>query len=159
MKRAGARDLAVKTTSGCDAEKMKSEQERTSVNTLYTATAVIELGAGFALLCFPSATVVLLVGAPLETPAALTVARVGGAGLLALGVACWLARDDTQSPAAWGLVAAMGLYNLSAVVVLGAAGIRLQPVGVVLWPAVALHAVMMGWCIAGLLKWKIQNGN
>ena len=74
---------------------------------LQTATAVIELGAGFALLCFPSITVELLVGAPLETPAALTVARVGGAGLLALGVACWLARGDTQSRAARGLVAAM----------------------------------------------------
>ncbi len=131
---------------------MKSEQERTSVNTLYTATAAIELGAGFALLCFPSATVVLLVGAPLETPAAVTVARVGGAGLLALGVACWLARGDTQSRAARGLVAAMVLYNIGAVVVLGAAGMGLQPVGVVLWPAVALHAVMTAWCIVSLLK-------
>jgi hypothetical protein len=56
--------------------------------------------------CFPSITVELLVGAPLETPAALTVARVGGAGLLALGLACWLARGDTQSRAARGLVAA-----------------------------------------------------
>jgi hypothetical protein len=50
---------------------------------LHTVTAVIELGAGLALLCFPSATVALLVGTPLETPAALTVTRVGGAGLLA----------------------------------------------------------------------------
>jgi len=55
------------------------------MKTLHTVTAVIELGAGLALLCRPSATVALLVGgAPLETPAALTVARVGGAGLLAL---------------------------------------------------------------------------
>ena len=58
------------------------------MKTLHTVTAVIELGAGLALLCCPSATVALMVGAPLEAPAALTVARVGGAGLLALGVAC-----------------------------------------------------------------------
>ncbi len=77
------------------------------MKTLHTATAVIELGAGLALLCFPSATVALLVGAPLETAPALTVARVGGAGLLALGVACWLSRGDTQSRAAKGLIAAM----------------------------------------------------
>ena len=59
---------------------------------LQTVSAVVELGAGGALLSCPSAMVVLLVGVPLETPAALTVARIGGAGLLALGVACWLAR-------------------------------------------------------------------
>ena len=37
-----------------------------SMNALHTLTALIELGAGFALLSFPSATVALLVGAPLE---------------------------------------------------------------------------------------------
>ena len=84
-----------------------------SASTLFTATAVIELGAGLALLTFPSATAVLLVGAPLEAPVSLTVARVAGAALLALGVACWLARSDAYSRAARGLVAAMVLYNLA----------------------------------------------
>ena len=114
---------------------------------LYTATAVVELGAGLALLCFPSATVMLLVGAPLQAAPALTVGRVGGAGLLALGVACWLARDDTQSRAARGLIAAMSLYNVAAVVVLAFAGIGFGLHGVALWPAVVLHAVMAVWCV------------
>ena len=35
---------------------------------LHTVTEVIEIGAGLALLCFPSTTVALLVGAPLEAP-------------------------------------------------------------------------------------------
>jgi hypothetical protein len=118
--------------------------------------AVMELGAGLALLCCPSATAALLVGAPLEAPAALTVGRVGGAGLLALGVACWLARDDTQSRAARGLVSAMVLYNLGAAVILGAAGIRSQPVGVALWPVVILHAIMTIWCIVRLLRKPAQ---
>jgi hypothetical protein len=122
-----------------------------SVGALLTATAVIELGAGLALLSCPSATVVLLAGAPLETPAALTAARVAGAALLTLGVACWLARDDTQSRAASGLIAAMVLYNLGVAFILGTAGIRSQPVGVALWPAVVLHAVMAVWCIGSLL--------
>src|ERR1039458_8973894 len=108
-----------------------------SVAALYTATAVIEAGAGLALLCFPSVTVSLLLGAPLETPAALTVARVGGAALLTLGVAFWLARGDTQSRAARGLVAAMVLYNLGVAIILGAAGIRSQPVGGQLGPFTA----------------------
>jgi hypothetical protein len=89
---------------------------------LYSVTAMIELGAGLALLCFPSATVELLVGAPLEGAPALTAARVGGAGLLALGVACWLARGDTESGAARGLIVAMLVYNVAAVVVLVVAG-------------------------------------
>jgi Kef-type K+ transport system membrane component KefB len=119
---------------------------------LQTATAVIELGAGLALLCFPSITVKFLVGAPLETPAALTVARVGGAGLLALGVACWLARGDTESRAARGLVAAMLLYDVAAVAVLAFAGIGFGLQGVGLWPAVVLHAVMTVWCLMYLLR-------
>jgi hypothetical protein len=124
-----------------------------SVKTLHTVMAVMELGAGLALLCCPSATAALLVGAPLEAPAALTVGRVGGAGLLALGVACWLARNDTQSRAARGLVSAMVLYNLGAVVILGAAaGIGSQPVGIALWPVVFLHATMTIWCIVHLLR-------
>jgi hypothetical protein len=122
------------------------------MKTLHTATAVIELGAGLALLCFPSATTELLVGAPLEAAPALTVARVGGAGLLALGVACWLARGDTQSSAARGLVAAMLLYNVAAVVVLAFAGIGFGLHGVALWPAVVLHAVMTLWCVAWLRR-------
>jgi hypothetical protein len=120
------------------------------VKALHTATAVIELGAGLALLCCPSATAVLLIGAPLQTSAALTVARVGGAGLFALGLACWLARDDTQSLAARGLVVAMLLYNISAVTVLAYAGISYGLHGVALWPAVVLHAVMAVWCVACL---------
>jgi hypothetical protein len=119
---------------------------------LYSVTAVIELGAGLALLCFPSATVELLVGAPLEGAPALTMARVGGAGLLALGVACWLARGDTQSGAAKGLVAAMLLYNIAAVAVLTFAGIGFGLYGVLLWPAVVLHAVMTVWCLAWLRR-------
>ncbi len=122
-----------------------------SVDALQTATALIELGAGLALLSFPSAAVALLLDAPLETPAALTVARVGGAVLLTLGAAFWLARGDAQSRAARGLVAAMVLYNLGATIILGAAGIRSQPpVGLVLWPAVVLHAAMTIWCIMSL---------
>jgi hypothetical protein len=119
---------------------------------LLIVTAVIELGVGVALLCLPSATVTLLLGSGLDTPAAVALGRVAGAALLALGVACWLSQYDAQSCAARGLVSAMVLYNLGAVVVLGAAGIRSQPVGIALWPAVVLHAAMTIWCVTCLLR-------
>jgi hypothetical protein len=99
-------------------------RNRALMKRLLIATAVIEVGAGVALMCCPSATVALLLGSGLDTPAGLTVGRVAGAGLLALGVACWLARHDGQGRAARGLVSAMVLYNLGAVVILGTAGIR-----------------------------------
>jgi hypothetical protein len=127
------------------------------MNALHTLTAVIELGAGLALLCFPSATVALLVGAPLETAPALTVARVGGAGLLALGVACWLARGDTQSRAAKGLIAAMLLYNIAVAGVLAFAGLGFGLLGVALWPAVVLHSVMTVWCVAWLWRSPLES--
>jgi hypothetical protein len=82
---------------------------------LLIVTMVMEVGAGMALLCCPSATVALLLGSPLDTPATLTLGRVAGAALFALGVACWLASGDAESRAARGLVAAMLLYNLAAV--------------------------------------------
>jgi len=119
---------------------------------LLTLTAFLEVGTGLALLVVPSVVVQLLLSSPLETSVAVTLGRVAGAALLALGVACWLARDDTQSSAARGLVAAMTLYNVGAVVILGAVGIGSQPLGIALWPAVILHSVMALWCIARLVR-------
>ena len=118
-----------------------------SVYALQSATAVIEAGAGVALLSFPSDAAKLLLGAPLDTPEALTVARIGGMALLTLGAAFWLTRGDAQSRASKGLIAAMVLYNLGAALILGAVGIGSRRVGEVLWPAVVLHTAMTAWCI------------
>jgi hypothetical protein len=117
---------------------------------LLTATAAIEAGAGLALGCFSSASVALLLGSPLDTPAAAMLGRVAGAALLTLGVACWFARDDAQSRAARGLIAAMLLYNSSAAALFVFAALALGLHGVALWPAAVLHAAMAIWCIVDL---------
>jgi hypothetical protein len=114
-------------------------------------TAVLEAGVGIGLLAVPSVVAQVLLGAPLEAPAALTVARVAGAALLALGVACWLAASDAQSCAARGVVSAIVIYNLGATIILGAAGIQLDRAGIALWPAVILHVIMTVWCVSLLL--------
>ena len=123
---------------------------------LLIVTAVLEAGIGIGLLVVPSTVAQVLLGAPLEALTALTVARVAGAALFALGVACWLTASDAQSRAARGVVSAMVIYNLGVMLVLGAAGLRPQPVGIALWPAVILHAVMTLWCVSRLLA--KQNG-
>ncbi len=119
---------------------------------LFTATAVIELGTGLALLIAPVVTARLLLGAEISG-AAIAIARVTAAALLGLGVACWFARVDVQSRSARGLLTAVLVYDLGAVLILGAAGIQLPTAGINLWLAVALHTAMAIWCIA-LLRQK-----
>ena len=119
---------------------------------LLTITAVIEAATGLGLLAAPAVLARLLLGGALDTPAALTVARVAGAGLLALGIACWLASHDTGSRAARGVVGAMAFYNIATVAILAFAGIGFGLRGVALWPAVILHAVMTVWCVACLRR-------
>ena len=115
-------------------------------------TAVIEAGAGLALICFASAAAALLLGSPLDTAAAVTIARLAGVALVTLGMACWLVRGEGQGRAARGLVAAMALYNIGAVALLAFAGIGPGLVGIALWPAVLLHAAMAAWCLASLRR-------
>ena len=119
---------------------------------LLTATAVIESGAGIMMLALPSLAAKLLLGSSIDSAVGLTVARVAGVALLALGVACWLARSDGKSDAAKGLIGAMVIYNagVAAVLVYASLGLKLSTFG--LWPVVLLHAVMTVWCIMGLLK-------
>src|SRR5260370_34589292 len=109
-----------------------------------TLTAILEAATGLALIAVPAIVVRLLLGAEISG-ASIPLGRVAGAALLALGVACWLARDDRQSRAARGLVVAMLIDNTPATAVLAFAGIGLGLHGVALWPAAVLHAASGGW--------------
>ena len=113
---------------------------------LFTLTALIEAATGLALVVVPTIVVNLLLGEEISG-AAIPLGRVAGVALLALGIACWLARGDTQSCAARGLLKAMLAYNLGAAIVLAVAGIQSHLVGIALWPAVILHGVMGVWNI------------
>ncbi|HMD27134.1 MAG TPA: hypothetical protein VKH13_01080, partial [Steroidobacteraceae bacterium] len=64
----------------------------------------------------------------------------------------WFARNDVQNRAARGVVAAILVYDLGAVLALGMAGIQLPTAGIILWMAVAVHAAMAIWCVAVLGK-------
>ena len=117
---------------------------------LLITTAIIEIPTGTALLTVPALVASILLGAALDTPPGLALARVAGVALVALAVACWLARNDAQSRAARGVIAAMLLYNAGAVAVLAYAGLGLGLSAIGLWPAVLLHASLTAWCLVCL---------
>ena len=79
--------------------------------------AVLEIPVGLGLLVVPSPLSTVLLGAPLFG-AGLVVARIGGGGLLALGIACWFARSTPTVPAGLGLSASLLTYNVIACVTL-----------------------------------------
>jgi hypothetical protein len=119
---------------------------------LLTITAIIEAGTGLSLLVVPAMVARLLLGATLDTPAALTVARVGGTALLSISLACWLGRENGRA-----LVAAMLLYDVFVVGLLAHAALGLALSGLGLWPVVALHLAFAFWCMACLMTAKISQ--
>ena len=93
--------------------------------------AVLEVATGVALLIVPALMGQLLFGAEL-TGMAITIARVTGIALIALGVACW------PGPPLVGMVtygAAVAMY----LAYLGATG---GPTGILLWPVAFLHTIL-----------------
>ena len=104
-------------------------------------SAVMEIGAGLALLIAPAPSISLVLGfSGTETAA---IARLAGAALLSLGTACWWARHDDDSAASRALVRAMLVYNASVVGLVLSGGFgSLTPL---LWALALLHGAMALW--------------
>ena len=93
--------------------------------------AVGEAATGLALLIVPSLVGQLLLGEEL-TGVAIPVARVAGIALIALGIACW------PGPPLVGMM----IYSAAVTLYLAYLGFAGGLAGVLLWPAVAFHAVL-----------------
>ena len=124
---------------------------------LLIIVAVIEASAGVALLLIPTVAVSALLGAPLDTHTGLVAARIAGAALVALAIACWQARNGERGNAAIGVVEAMTFYNFAAAMVLVYAGIRLELRSALLWPAIVLHLGLGAWCVLNLWFTRRKN--
>jgi hypothetical protein len=70
------------------------------------------------MIAFPAFITTLLPGSSPDTLLATTITRVAGVAILAIGIASWLARFDTQSLASRGLVTALIFYNAGILTVL-----------------------------------------
>ncbi len=93
--------------------------------------AVSEAATGVALLIVPSLVGQLLFGVEL-TGIAMTVARVTGIALIALGVACW------PGPPLVGMLT----YSAAVTLYLAYVGFGGGLTGILLWPAVGLHVIL-----------------
>jgi hypothetical protein len=113
--------------------------------TLLVVTAAVEAGAGVALMVVPSWAAELLLGDSLSSPASLVVARIGGSALLSIAVACWLGRAGDRRECS-GLIVGVSIYNLAVLIVLVLAVFVQHLDGILLWPAVVLHAALAVWC-------------
>jgi hypothetical protein len=110
-------------------------------------SALAEGATGAALLAFPSIVLRMLFGAEVAGAGEVT-GRIAGIALIGLGVACW--PDGSTRPALRGMLT----YSLLALLYLAYVGVRGASVGVLLWPAVVIHAIL----IALLLRARSTKG-
>jgi hypothetical protein len=101
--------------------------------------AVAEVGVGLAMLIDPALVVRWLLGVEIAAPGTL-LGRFFGIALLALEVACWPNPQRAKSgPSAFR---ALLIYNVGFALYLAYLGTVGNLGGVLLWPAVAFHAVV-----------------
>ncbi len=117
---------------------------------LLLVMGVIETLVGVGLLAAPSLLASILLSSPLEGAVCVLVARVGGAALLSLGVACLLARGDADARGATGVIAAMLVYNIAATALLAYASLGLGLESLLLWPVIVVHGALAVWCVVCL---------
>ena len=109
-----------------------------AVRWIVLVAAVEAAATGVILIIVPALFDWLILGAELSEPGQ-ALGRLAGIALFGFGLASW------PAPAVGGptsTVRALSIYNLLATIYLGYLGIAGKLAGVLLWPAVALHAVL-----------------
>jgi len=104
---------------------------------LEKTAAAVEVTAGLALIADPAFVVRLLIGASLAS-GGMAVGRVGGFGLLSLGLACWPSGAVVTARA----TVALFTYNLLSSLYIAYLSVVGGFVGYLLWPACALHGFL-----------------
>jgi hypothetical protein len=97
--------------------------------------AVAEAATGIILLAYPPIVIRLLFDVEVSG-IGVVMSRIAGIALIGLGVACWPGNSDRQQ------LCGMLTYSMLAMLYLLRIGIRGAPIGVLLWPAVVVHAAL-----------------
>jgi hypothetical protein len=121
--------------------------------TLFTATALIEILTGIGLILVPALLVRILLGSEISTETEFTICRVGGSAIIALGIACWLARNDDKSGAVKALTFGMLVYNTMVFATLAYSGIVTKTT-LALIAALVVHLILGIACLFSLKSFK-----
>ena len=117
-------------------------------NKVLALAALAEAGTGMILLAYPPIVVRLLLGSEIGG-AGITMSRIAGIALVGLGVACWPGKTGLQP--LYGMLTYSTLAMLYLIVV-GLGGTA----GILLWPAVVVHAVLVMLLVAARFR---ETGN
>ena len=107
--------------------------------------ALAEAGTGVILVAYPPIVVRLLFGAEISG-AGLIMSRIAGIALTGLGVSCWPGNSAIQQ--LYGMLT----YSTLAMLYLIRIGIRGEAIGVLLWPAVAAHVILVALLVRARFK-------
>jgi hypothetical protein len=118
---------------------------------LLSMEAAIEAVTGVALVVQPQTVAHLLLGADLNE-AGLATARVAGIALIALGAMCWTSRQLAVKSVA---LTSMLIYNSVVTAYLMGLALGGDLVGLLLWPAIVIHAALtIVTAHEGLKEWR-----
>lgn len=120
---------------------------------LLAFAAIVEMATGLALMIDPAIVVRLLAGTTLSG-GGMPLARFPGVALFSLGWACWPRRAFVEVNAQ--AYQAMGIYNVLIAIYLAYLALADHLTGVLLWPAIALHAVVAAWMVRA---WRVERGS
>lgn len=112
--------------------------------------SVAEIGTGLALMVDPAVVIRLLLGES-ATGIVIPIAQFLGVALFAFGIACW--PNTQRSTHATAAFRGMLTYNVAVAVFLGYQFIAGHVGGVLLWPAIVLHAVV---AVLMLQAWRSE---
>jgi hypothetical protein len=121
------------------------------VRSIIVAAALEPAATGLILIIHPVLFSWLVLGADLSEPGQ-TLGRLAGITLIAFGIACWPAPVPATYPPP--VVRALLIYTALATIYPLYLGIGGKLVGVLLWPAVALHAILT---VLVVRVWLVAN--
>jgi len=115
------------------------------MNRVLAIVALAQAGTGVILLAWPPIVVRLLFAQEISG-AGVIMSRLAGICLIGLGVACWPGTDTLR--AFYGMLT----YSTFAMLYLIYIGVRGEAVGLLLWPAVVVHAILVVLLVRARLK-------
>jgi len=107
--------------------------------------AAAEAGTGVILLAYPQIVVRLLFAQEISG-AGMIMSRLAGIALIGLGAACWPGTGTRQA------FPGMVTYSMLAMLYLIYVGVRGEAVGLLLWPAVVAHVILVVLLVGARFK-------